>query len=91
MCDKYGTRVPLLITKCAEEVERRGLDVEGVYRLAPSHSAVKALKDAFCQDPVLLNLSDTSQWDDIHAICGVLKSYIRDIEEPVLTMIRSLQ
>ena len=31
-CGRQGSMVPLLVLKCVAEVERRGLDVEGIYR-----------------------------------------------------------
>ncbi len=42
------------------------------------------LRDAFAFNPTV-NLSDEQTWDDIHVICGLLKMYIRELPDPVLT------
>jgi hypothetical protein len=46
---------------------------------------VARLREAFAADPTQVDLSDEQQWDDIHAICGLLKMYIRELKEPILT------
>jgi len=85
MCQKFATRLPILLTCCFREVERRALDREGIYRLGGSHSQIQRLRDAFNKDPLAVDLSDEDKWDDIDAIAGLAKAYIRELEEPVMT------
>ena len=85
ICDKYQCTVSPVLSKCIAEVERRGLHREGIYRLAGSHSMGQRLKDAMARDIASVDLSNEQLWGDTHAICGLVKSYIRDLREPVLT------
>lgn len=39
--------LPLVLEMCISEVERRGLEIEGLYRLAGFHDDVEAIKLAF--------------------------------------------
>jgi len=39
-CAKYGTSVPVHLQRLVEEIERRALDEEGLYRLPGARSAV---------------------------------------------------
>jgi len=85
ICHKFETQVPIILLKCVREVERRGLDCEGIYRLPGSHSRVQKLRDTFNNDPLGIDLSDESNWDDLNAICSLIKAYIRNLVEPLLT------
>eukprot|EP00051_Salpingoeca_urceolata_P002860 m.53324 g.53324 ORF g.53324 m.53324 type:complete len:1345 (+) comp12373_c1_seq1:464-4498(+) len=81
MCQKFQTELPIVVTKCIEEVERRGLEAEGVYRLGGAASATKALREAFIRSAVNVDLSAC---DDIHVVSGLLKTYVRDLNPPLL-------
>ena len=35
--------IPKIVRICIEEVDRRGLDAEGIYRVSPSHDTVFVL------------------------------------------------
>jgi hypothetical protein len=54
-------------------------------RLAGSTSQINRLKEALAQSPFTVDLADEETWNDTHALCGVLKTYIRGMKEPVLT------
>jgi hypothetical protein len=43
--------VPLILTRCVAEIERRGLDDPGLYRVSGRAAAVKKLREAFIEDP----------------------------------------
>ena len=47
---------------------------------------MQQLRDALAIDPFAVDLTDEKMWNDIHAVCGVLKLYIRELKEPVLTV-----
>eukprot|EP00102_Acyrthosiphon_pisum_P024062 XP_016661272.1 PREDICTED: rac GTPase-activating protein 1-like isoform X2 [Acyrthosiphon pisum] len=63
--------VPPFIVHCISEIERRGLDTIGLYRVSGSDKEVKSLRDKFCKG--LPNLNDI----DIHVLCSYLKDLIR--------------
>ncbi len=79
LCARHGVRVPVLVTKLVEEVERRGLDEEGIYRHSGPTSQIQMLKECLSRDPVGTDLTDEDTFYDQHALCGVLKEYFRSI------------
>lgn len=56
-CSREGRNVPLLVTRCCEEIERRGLDDVGLYRVSGNQTVVKAIRDAFVESPRDANVS----------------------------------
>lgn len=40
-------RIPVLVTACVEEIERRGLQEEGIYRISGAVTTVSRLQDLF--------------------------------------------
>ena len=73
--EKSGLKVPLLLKRCVEEVERRGLDHVGIYRLCGSARRKAQLKEDFSRNPKLVDLSQDSV-SDINVITGKLRIYI---------------
>lgn len=52
LCDLVPTRrerskVPLIVRQCVEEIERRGMDEVGIYRVSGVATDILALKAAF--------------------------------------------
>jgi RhoGAP domain len=43
----HGTRLPFIVDMCIQEVERRGLYSEGIYRVSGLRDEVEALRMAF--------------------------------------------
>uniref|UniRef100_UPI00398E5316 active breakpoint cluster region-related protein-like n=1 Tax=Pristiophorus japonicus TaxID=55135 RepID=UPI00398E5316 len=77
------SRIPLIVRHCVEDVERRGLDELGIYRVSGIATDVQMLKAAFDSDgrEALARLRDC----DIHVVAGTLKLYLRELPEPLLT------
>uniref|UniRef100_UPI00398E3DDE active breakpoint cluster region-related protein-like n=1 Tax=Pristiophorus japonicus TaxID=55135 RepID=UPI00398E3DDE len=77
------SKVPYLVRQCIEEVEKRGIEEVGIYRISGVATDIQALKSAFDMNTkdVLVMLSDM----DINAIAGTLKLYFRELPEPLLT------
>ncbi|CAO3643001.1 unnamed protein product [Cunninghamella blakesleeana] len=77
-------QIPLVVRKCVEAVEKRGMDYEGIYRKSGGAGQMKAIQQSFEQneDP---NLCDEDQWNDICAVTSVLKQYFRDLPNPLFT------
>ncbi|XP_076134213.1 rho GTPase-activating protein SYDE2 isoform X2 [Alosa pseudoharengus] len=79
-----GLMVPLLIHKCITEIERRGCQVVGLYRLCGSAAVKKELREAFERDSYSVELSE-SAYPDVNVITGVLKDYLRELPYPLIT------
>lgn len=76
-----GPMVPEIVIKCIDEVERRGLSEVGIYRVPGAERSVKELKEKFTQG----KLPDLRKVDDIHVVCGLLKDFLRNLAEPLVT------
>lgn len=70
--------VPALVIHCANEIEQRGFDTVGLYRVPGSEKDVKMLKEKFRKG--VPNLSDV----DIHVVCGCLKDFLRTLDDPLI-------
>ncbi|XP_066119196.1 active breakpoint cluster region-related protein isoform X1 [Saccopteryx bilineata] len=77
------SKVPYIVRQCVEEVEKRGIEEVGIYRISGVATDIQALKAVFDANnkDILLMLSDM----DINAIAGTLKLYFRELPEPLLT------
>ncbi|XP_054901874.1 rac GTPase-activating protein 1 [Poeciliopsis prolifica] len=74
--------IPSLVVHCVSEIEQRGLHEAGLYRLSGADRTVKDLKEKFLRSKTVPVLSKV---DDIHAITGLLKDFLRNLKEPLLT------
>ncbi|XP_006898426.1 PREDICTED: rho GTPase-activating protein SYDE2 [Elephantulus edwardii] len=82
--ENVGLMVPLLIQKCIMEIEKRGCQVVGLYRLCGSAAVKKELREAFEKDSKTVSLCE-NQYPDINVITGVLKDYLRELPSPLIT------
>ncbi|XP_060934153.1 rho GTPase-activating protein SYDE2 [Limanda limanda] len=82
--ENTGLMVPLLINKCINEIEKRGCQVVGLYRLCGSAAVKKELREAFERDSYALELCENT-YPDINVITGVLKDYLRELPYPLIT------
>uniref|UniRef100_A0A8C9XA20 SH3 domain binding protein 1 n=1 Tax=Sander lucioperca TaxID=283035 RepID=A0A8C9XA20_SANLU len=69
------------IEECIHMLLKTGMTEEGLFRLAAAASVVKRLKS--CLDQEAVDHSDFSM--DPHAVAGALKSYLRELPEPLMT------
>lgn len=76
--------VPIVLRRCVEEIERRGLDIIGLYRLCGSATKKRLLREAFERNCRAVELSP-DHVPDINVITGVLKDYLRELPEPLFT------
>ncbi|KAL1874924.1 hypothetical protein VTK73DRAFT_10404 [Phialemonium thermophilum] len=74
--------IPSVVTRCIEEVELRGMDIEGIYRKTGGNSQVKMIQEGFDKTEDF-DISDPSI--DITAVTSVLKQYFRKLPVPLLT------
>ncbi|XP_073775076.1 rho GTPase-activating protein 44 isoform X3 [Danio rerio] len=76
-----GREIAFPIEACVTMLLDCGLQEEGLFRVAPSASKLKKLKASL--DCGVLDYQEYSA--DPHAIAGALKSYLRELPEPLLT------
>ncbi|XP_063808104.1 rac GTPase-activating protein 1 isoform X2 [Pseudophryne corroboree] len=74
--------IPPVVVHCVSEIEQRGLHETGLYRISGCDRTVKDLKEKFLRGKSVPLLSKV---DDIHAVCGFLKDFLRNLKEPLLT------
>lgn len=72
--------VPSLIVHCIREIESRGLNEVGIYRVPGADRDVKALKESFLRGKGAPNLSNV----DVHVLCGTVKDFLRSLREPLI-------
>ena len=76
--------VPLVVRKCVEEIEKRGLTSQGLYRISGNARRKKQLHAQFDEDSSAVDLSEEN-YPDINVIAGILKDYLRELPEPLIT------
>ncbi|XP_028332980.1 rho GTPase-activating protein 27 isoform X2 [Gouania willdenowi] len=80
LCAFEKTTVPSFVEKCIKAVERRGLDIDGLYRVSGNLAVIQKLR--FKADHEELDLED-GQWEDVHVLTGALKLFFRELPEPL--------
>ncbi|XP_071761255.1 breakpoint cluster region protein isoform X3 [Centroberyx gerrardi] len=77
------SKVPYIVRQCLEEIERRGMEEVGIYRVSGVATDIQALKAAF--DTNNKDVSVMMSEMDVNAIAGTLKLYFRELPEPLFT------
>ncbi|CAN9508760.1 unnamed protein product [Ophioblennius macclurei] len=80
LCALERSTVPSFVEKCIRAVEKRGLDIDGLYRVSGNLAVIQKLR--FKADHEELDLED-GQWEDVHVITGALKLFFRELPEPL--------
>ncbi|XP_008282723.1 rac GTPase-activating protein 1-like [Stegastes partitus] len=75
-------QIPALVIYCIKEIEHRGLHEVGLYRVSGQERLVKELKEKLIRGKTLPPLHKV---EDINVITGVLKDFLRNLPEPLLT------
>uniref|UniRef100_A0A674H5G0 Myosin IXB n=1 Tax=Taeniopygia guttata TaxID=59729 RepID=A0A674H5G0_TAEGU len=73
--------VPVVLEKLLEYVEMHGLYTEGIYRKSGSANRMKELKQLLQEDPNSVKLENYP----IHTITGILKQWLRELPDPLMT------
>ncbi|XP_027132050.1 rho GTPase-activating protein 27 isoform X1 [Larimichthys crocea] len=81
LCHRENNTVPKFVEKCIRAVERRGLDVDGIYRVSGNLAVIQKLRHKADHEEQL-DLED-GQWEEIHVITGALKLFLRELPEPL--------
>ncbi|KAF2460163.1 hypothetical protein BDY21DRAFT_377678 [Lineolata rhizophorae] len=93
------TPVPMVVYQCIQAVDLFGLDVEGIYRVPGTASSIQMMKAMFDNGNIFLVLPppyliDASKVDfrnpssflhDVNSVAGLLKSFFRDLPDPLFT------
>ncbi|KAG4304534.1 hypothetical protein PORY_001927 [Pneumocystis oryctolagi] len=83
LCIRDKSNIPKIANDLINEVENRGLEEVGIYRVPGSVVSVNALKAIF-DSGGSVNLKDDN-WLDINVIAGALKLWLRELPEPLMT------
>ena len=87
--DFEQSNFPMIVKICLQEVESRGLDVEGIYRISGGNSAIVAIENgfsnlpAFPDDKQIYKLQEIID-GDINAVTSALKRYLRKLPDPLI-------
>ncbi|XP_019895873.2 unconventional myosin-IXAb isoform X4 [Esox lucius] len=73
--------VPLVVEKLINYIEMHGLYTEGIFRKSGSTNKIKELRQGLDTDVSSMNLDDYN----IHVIASVLKQWLRDLPNPLMT------
>ncbi|XP_063111072.1 rho GTPase-activating protein 9 isoform X3 [Cavia porcellus] len=100
LCQREGDTVPSFVRLCIAAVDKRGLDVDGIYRVSGNLAVVQKLRflvdreravtsDGRYMFPEQLGQEgqldlDSAEWDDIHVVTGALKLFLRELPEPLV-------
>ena len=75
-------QIPTIVVKCINEINERGLTVQGIYRVSGAKQRNDRLCQAFENGPAdLVDLTNIPP----NVIADVLKNYMRQLPEPLLT------
>ncbi|XP_066997910.2 active breakpoint cluster region-related protein [Anabrus simplex] len=83
VCKRQKRNVPFIMTSCVREVERRGMNEVGIYRVSGSASDVNRLKKSF--ETNSYEAEQLLKEVDIHSVTGILKLYLRELPEALFT------
>lgn len=87
LCERENSSIPMIVTKLLNEIELRGLDEVGLYRIPGSVGSINALKNAFDEEGAVNNTFtlEDDRWFEINAIAGCFKMYLRELPDSLFT------
>ncbi|XP_041727665.1 beta-chimaerin-like [Coregonus clupeaformis] len=80
----HNTTRPMVVDMCIKEIELRGLQSEGLYRVSGFSEHIEDVRLSFDRDGEKADIS-ANVYNDINIIAGALKLYLRDLPIPVIT------
>lgn len=81
-----GVKIPVKIEQLITKIEMHGLYTEGIYRKSGVNSKIKELKIKMSEMPSSAELDYETY--NIHVLANVLKSFLREMPEPLLSFDR---
>ncbi|KJE88377.1 rho GTPase-activating protein 15 [Capsaspora owczarzaki ATCC 30864] len=82
ICEKENLEVPSFVQQCVENIEQRGLDIVGIYRLSGSSTLIQKIRYKINSDEPL-DFADPI-CEDVNTVTGALKLFFRELSEPVI-------
>jgi hypothetical protein len=79
---EVGKILPSIVEKTTSFILQYGLQTQGLFRLSAAKRAVDRLITDFDINPMSVCLTPT---DDIHAVCVVLKTWLRELPDPPIS------
>jgi len=77
-----GISVPDILVNCLAQIECRGLETQGLYRVPGDEQKVKALTaNLMAQVSFGCDLADV----DVHVLCGAVKEFLRSLKHPLVS------
>lgn len=76
--------VPMIVDLCTKIVEARGLEVTGVYRVPGNTAAVNMMMEELNKGIDNMNV-DHEKWCDVNVISSLLKTFFRNLPDPLIT------
>uniref|UniRef100_A0AAY4AUW4 Rho GTPase activating protein 9 n=1 Tax=Denticeps clupeoides TaxID=299321 RepID=A0AAY4AUW4_9TELE len=100
LCEREKSTVPRFVRMCADAVERRGLETDGIYRVSGNLAVIQKLRFAVNHERAVTTDGrylfpeelvqeeklnlDSPEWEDIHVVSGALKLFFRELPEPLV-------
>ena len=87
-CGPRGIDVclPAVVYRCLEYLGSKGASrEEGIFRMSGSNVVIKSLKKRFNAEGDFDFLGPDEPYFDVHAVASLLKLYLRELPQPVLT------
>ncbi|KAJ1652305.1 Rho GTPase activating protein [Dispira simplex] len=82
---KESYSLPAIVYRSIEYLDAKdAASEEGIYRLSGSSQTIKVLRQKFDTDGDF-NILKSNQYQDVHAVAGLLKLYLRELPTSVLT------
>lgn len=77
--------LPAVVYRCIQYLDaKNAINEEGIFRLSGSNLVIKQLKERFNNEGDI-NLITDPQYHDIHAVASLLKMYLRELPNTILT------
>uniref|UniRef100_A0A8C5QUQ3 N-chimaerin n=1 Tax=Leptobrachium leishanense TaxID=445787 RepID=A0A8C5QUQ3_9ANUR len=80
----HNSKRPMVVDMCIREIESRGLQSEGLYRISGFTDLIEDAKMSFDRDGEKADIS-VNVYEDINIITGALKLYFRELPIPLIT------
>ncbi|KAM8934088.1 N-chimaerin [Pelodytes ibericus] len=80
----HNSKRPMVVDMCIREIESRGVQSEGLYRISGFTDLIEDAKMSFDRDGEKADIS-VNVYEDINIITGALKLYFRELPIPLIT------
>ncbi|KAG8215039.1 Rho GTPase activation protein [Butyriboletus roseoflavus] len=81
-----NVEIPRILEKCCAAIEKHGQYSQGIYRISGMARKVNLLKERLDKDMESVDL-DSEEWtSDINNVTSVLKLWLRELPDPLLTL-----